>query len=78
MDYTILLMVVAWLVSGAASHIYWWTKHFDFTTDDIYVCFFSSLVGPISFLIGWRTFNKFFPQSPPAIIFPKRTSSITR
>lgn len=45
-------IVTAWLAIGAAWFIYWWTRDYDCTTEEIPLLIFMSLLGPFTFLIG--------------------------
>jgi multisubunit Na+/H+ antiporter MnhG subunit len=76
MDYTTLLVSCAWLISGAASYIYWWTKHFDFTTDDIPVCVACALIGPVSFFMLRRAIKEadLLSSSHPKVLITKKRS----
>jgi hypothetical protein len=47
------IFILLWLASGALSFIYWWTKEFDFTSEEIAFCMFISIGGPITFIGGW-------------------------
>ena len=54
------VLISIYLVPGFYSFIYWWTKDYDFTTDDVWFSLFTSLFGPFAFIIGWTTHGKKF------------------
>ena len=49
----IIFLIILWLVIGYGSFVFWWTKKFNFTTEDILLAIPASLFGPLSFLIGF-------------------------
>lgn len=68
----LILLFILWFLTGACSFIYWWTKTFNFTTSDLPLALLSGLMGPISFLIGFKIHG----SHNPAIILKKRQKSI--
>lgn len=48
-----IVICIVWFISGAASFIYWWTKAFDFTRNDVPIMVVGGVCGPLSFFIGW-------------------------
>lgn len=63
------LFIISWLVVGAASHIWWWTKDHDYTASNIIITLFAAISGPISFVIGWTIHGEPFV---PKILIRKR------
>lgn len=49
----LILCCTAWWIIGAASFIFWWTKEFDFETEDILMAFGVGFIGPLAFIVGW-------------------------
>jgi hypothetical protein len=47
------LLVAAWVASGGASFVYWWTRDFDLTARQLPTLVAASIAGPISFILGW-------------------------
>lgn len=47
------LYIFLWLVSGAASFIWWWTKDYDLTINEIWLIMLSLIGGPLVFFVGW-------------------------
>lgn len=54
----IIAFVILWFYSGYKSFVYWWTKDFDFTTNDIGTAIFAGLVGPLAYLMGMNIHGK--------------------
>jgi hypothetical protein len=48
-----LLALLIWFVVGALSFIFWWTKDFDLTSNNIPSLLVSALIGPLAFYNGW-------------------------
>ena len=44
---------LVWLLTGAASCIFWWTKEFDLEVGDLLIVLMMAFVGPLAFFIGW-------------------------
>ena len=42
-----------WYWTGKASFIYWWTRKFDYTSDEELIAMLMGTAGPIAFLIGF-------------------------
>lgn len=61
-----------WVFSGAVSFIFWWTKEFDFTKEELFPCFFSSWSGPlfIPLMVGIDLTINFFVNNK--VLFKKR------
>ena len=55
----IILLVIGWFLIGFCSFIYWWTKDYNFTTNNIRFAFFASFFGPFSFIAGWTIHGNF-------------------
>lgn len=66
----IALCVIAWYVSGVLSFIYWWTRDFDFTSNDVAMALSIGVFGPITFIYGWGIHHK----SADKVILRKRKS----
>ena len=49
----IIISIITWYVCGVLSFVYWWTKDFNFKTDDLYFSLLIGFIGPIGFPIGW-------------------------
>ena len=49
----IIILVSAWFLIGWGGFVYWWTQDQDYTAEDILVSLMVSLLGPLSFLVGW-------------------------
>lgn len=47
------LLIIAWLVTGYASFVYWWIKDFDFCVNDAIFAIIPALIGPTWFFMGW-------------------------
>ena len=48
-----ILGLISWYIIGICSFILWWTRRFDFKTDDVFVCCLVGFQGPFAFLIGF-------------------------
>jgi hypothetical protein len=57
------ILIVLWLVSGTSGFIYWWTKEFDFTSEQLFVSVFVSILGPVSWFVGWSIHGKGYSSS---------------
>lgn len=49
----IIIGIIAWLISGYKSFVYWWTSEFDFTNEDIFPALCTSIFGPFSYILGY-------------------------
>ena len=49
----ITLSIIAWAALGEAGFIYWWTRDYDITTDEIVMLIIAPIMGPINWIIGW-------------------------
>lgn len=49
----IIFCLILWFVFGVLSHIYWWTKIFNYTINDIFFSLCCGVLGPISYIIGF-------------------------
>ena len=49
----ITVLAICWYVSGICSFIYWWTKEYDFRSDDISTALFVGIIGILAWLVGW-------------------------
>ena len=48
------LILVAWVLSGLGSFVYWWTTEHDLTLSGLMgFLLFGVLVGPLAYIIGW-------------------------
>jgi len=47
----LIVLIIIWLLVGALSFIYWWTKDYDFTTNEILLLILSSTLGPIAYFV---------------------------
>jgi hypothetical protein len=54
----VFLFVVFWLIIGGWSFVYWWTTSHDFTTDELPMMCFVSIIGPFAFFFGWFIHGK--------------------
>jgi hypothetical protein len=46
------LIAFVWYAFGVASFIFWWTREFDLTTEEIGTCLYAGLLGPIAWILG--------------------------
>ncbi len=67
---------VLWYASGLGSYIFWWTKDWDLTEDDLWLGLFASLFGPICFLVGWLIHSDLHhedeKEKKPKVLMTKR------
>jgi hypothetical protein len=63
------VLVVLWLASGAGSFIYWWTRQYDLTMNDVPLLVINALNGPFAFLVGWILHPS---DKPPTVLIRKR------
>jgi hypothetical protein len=72
----ILISIILWFVIGYKSFVYWWTKDWDYTSDDVPMAALASVGGPISFFIGKAIHGGVTIHSDvfdtPKVIKPKR------
>lgn len=47
-----IIFLVLWFVSGVCSHIFWWTRDYDYRLSDINMTIMSGFAGPFAFIIG--------------------------
>lgn len=47
------LYVIAWMLTGSGSFIFWWTSDYDLEVKDLFMVIFASIFGPISFVVGF-------------------------
>ncbi len=66
---------IVWLISGAASVIYWWTKEMDFTWDYVPLMVIGGVCGPVSFLIGRWVYGNGVFKGKGGVLFKKRGES---
>lgn len=64
----ILLCISLWLIIGVGSFIYWWTRDFDYTTNEILITIVGAFMGVFSFFIGWAIHG----NRSPRVLFKKR------
>lgn len=64
-----ILLIILWVLSGWAGFIYWWTKEFPFTTEEIIVMLLQSAAGPLAWVFGWLLMG----NTSDKIIFNKRS-----
>ena len=63
--------IIAWLLLGLNSFIYWWTKQYDMTVRDLLTSgLMGAIMGPIAFFYGWLIHGDPIPEK---IIIKKRT-----
>jgi hypothetical protein len=48
----ILISIILWFIIGYKSFVYWWTKDWDYTSNEVSMAVMASIGGPISFFIG--------------------------
>lgn len=51
-------MIISWLLIGISGVIYWWTTEYDYTLDEIPFTLIGSILGPITWIIGWTVHGK--------------------
>lgn len=68
----LILAGAAWHQIGKRSFIYWWTKDWDYTTEEKGLAFSLGFLGPIAFLIGWSIYRERHPKpkAPPRVLIP--------
>jgi hypothetical protein len=49
----IAVSVFVWWAIGAASFVFWWTKQYDFRSEEIGLMCAAGLLGPFAFIAGW-------------------------
>lgn len=54
----IYILVILWLAIGSSGFIYWWTKDHDLTSDVLGVAIACSIIGPISWIMGYAIHGK--------------------
>ena len=42
-----------WLILGWFGFVYWWTKDYDFTSNEVYIALAASITGPIAWILGF-------------------------
>jgi hypothetical protein len=47
------LFLISWYIFGLLSFIYWWTKEFDFKTDDMPKAILVGCIGILAYPCGW-------------------------
>lgn len=73
----VIAIVLVWWGIGIASFIYWWTKDFDFTTFETWVCLAAGCFGPFTFLIG-RSIHGDKKELPEGKFILKRQKTILK
>jgi hypothetical protein len=68
MAYSVLAL---WLASGAASHIYWVTRKYDYTTDYLMTTVIAAFSGPFAWAVGRSVYGK-APAYKPWVLIKKR------
>lgn len=67
------LILVAWVLSGSASFVYWWTTENDLTVSDILGSLgIGLLIGPFAYVAGWLIHGKPSENSKPFVVMKKR------
>jgi flagellar basal body-associated protein FliL len=49
----IIILALVWAIIGIAGIVFWWTKEYDFTTEDLILVPVGLALGPISWFVGW-------------------------
>lgn len=60
------LIVCVWFIIGSIGFVYWWTTEYNFTKDQIPLCFGAGIMGPFSWILGY------FIHGEQKVIFKKR------
>lgn len=68
----ILLIFLIWYIAGITGFIFWWTKEYNLTTNDLFICFWAGTLGIFSWFIGWRIHGEPINFPKDKIIFKKR------
>ena len=73
----IILVVVLWWLVGLLGFIFWCTREFDFESNDVLPACFISIIGPLTFIVGFfipfiRGFFIYSENEENKIIFKKR------
>jgi hypothetical protein len=67
------LGLIVWLAIGAASHVYWVRRKYDYTTQDLATTFtIAALAGPLTWLVGWDVYGERRPRKPPRVLWKKK------
>lgn len=69
---TILLLIILWFLSGAASFMYWHTKLLDFTNDDILIACVFTAAGLLSVIAVPLAYYLFTSESTKPVVLIKR------
>jgi hypothetical protein len=64
----LILAGAAWHQAGKRSFIYWWTRDWDYTTQEKGLAFSIGFFGPIAFLMGWSIHHKRRPKIKRVLI----------
>lgn len=51
-DNMIALYIFIWWAIGAGGFIYWWTRDYDFTGPEVFLCAWAGTMGPFAWPIG--------------------------
>lgn len=53
----LILFSILWYFMGVTSFIYWWSKDFDFTTNQLGLALLVGFIGPFAFPMGYFIHN---------------------
>lgn len=59
-----IISIILWVLSGAASFIFWWTADYDLTTEQIPMIIVLGFVGPLGWIIGWYIHGSHTEREP--------------
>lgn len=48
-----MILIILWLIIGAAGFVFWWTREFDLTLEMAVFGVFASLIGPLAWVLGY-------------------------
>jgi len=49
-----LTIFLAWYLIGISGFVFWWTHDYDFTLNDVPLAMAAGIIGPVSFLAGYK------------------------
>lgn len=67
----IILIAIVWYIIGCASFVYWWTKDYDFETEDVIAALLIGVGGIACFFIGWFIHGGSLIKNPK-VLFKKK------
>lgn len=69
----LIAIILLWLIVGATGFIYWWTREYDLTVDEIIIVIMVSIAGPISWLYGYFIHGKRSKKSEQKFLLKRKT-----